>query len=112
VTHHYKFLYSTIVIDDVSGGRYEWITVGRDAHSVDSAGATLVSAAFSENGISIGNAGLDMEGNTTAYEIPYLLNRFGNGTTFSNYWITPEISSPGQRLALMDDWCTKWPVTS
>jgi hypothetical protein len=110
VTHYYKFLYSTN--STINPGRYEWITVGRDAHSVDSAGATLVSAAFSENNISIGNAGMDMEGNTYAYEIPYLLNRYDNGTAFSNYWITPDISSPGQRLALMDDWCTKWAVTS
>jgi hypothetical protein len=110
-THQYKILYSTGGIDD-SGGRYEWITVGRDAHTVDSAGATLVSAAFSENDIEIGNAGMDMEGTTYAYEIPYLLSRIGNGTTFSNYWITPDTTSPGQRLTLMDDWCTKWAVTS
>jgi hypothetical protein len=111
-THQYKILYSTGPIDELSGGRYEWITVGRDAHTVDSAGATLVSAAFSENDIEIGNAGMDMEGTTYAYEIPYLLSRIGNGTTFSNYWITPDTTSPGQRLTLMDDWCTKWAVTS
>jgi hypothetical protein len=113
-THHYKFLYSTI-----NAGRYEWITVGRDAHTVDSAGGALVSAAFTDNGIEIGNAGMDMEGRTYAYEIPYLLNRFGNGTEFSNYWITNDTSqimeidtTPGQRLTLKDDWCTTWPVTS
>jgi hypothetical protein len=110
-THQYKILYSTYTGEEYSG-QYEWVTVGRDAHSVDSAGAALVSAAFSENGIRIGYAGMDMEGTTYAYEIPYLLYRFGNGTAFSNYWITPDTTSPGQRLALKDDWCTTWPVAS
>jgi hypothetical protein len=106
--HQYKILYSTYDM-----GQYEWVTVGRDASTVDSLGAALVTHEFEdEGGIHLGNGGMDMEGTSYAYEIPYLLSRSGTGTGFSNYWITPDTTSPGQRLGLKDDWCTTWPVAS
>jgi hypothetical protein len=112
--HQYKILYSTSSFPDDQqfAGQYEWVTVGRDAHSVDSVGAALVTHEFTEAGIHLGNGGMDMEGTSYAYEIPYLLSRSGTGTGFSNYWITPDTTSPGQRLGLKDDWCTTWPVAS
>ena len=89
--------------------RYEWVTVGRDAHSADSIGASLVSAAFKNKQIEIGNAGFDMIfqewGNTS---IPYLLRRFG-GTVPG--W-PPDYKDDIYRIALRDDWCHTWPVSS
>jgi hypothetical protein len=117
---YYKILYSTSGpnsgIDDgkmpIVGERYEWITVGRDASSVDSAGAALVAAAIKDKGVEIGLGGLDMKSATYNVLIPYLLNKFGTGDTFQNYFLAPDHSSPGQRLAFMDDWCTYWPIAS
>ena len=89
--------------------RYEWITVGRDAHSADSIGASLVSAAFKDKQIEIGNAGFDMifqEWGSTS--IPYLLHRFG-GTAPG--W-PPDYKDNIYRIALRDDWCKTWPITS
>jgi hypothetical protein len=104
---YYKILYST------SDKRYEWVTVGRDAKSVDSVGSALVAEAFdSYKDIEIGTAGMDMKGQTYNIGIPYLLAKFGTGDTFQNYFATPDTTQPGQRLCLVDDWCTKWPVTS
>jgi hypothetical protein len=103
---NYKILYST------NASRYEWITVGRDASSVDSAGAALVAAAVKDKGIEIGLGGLDMKSATYNLAIPYLLNKFGTGDTFQNYFLAPDNSTPGQRLAFMDDWCTYWPIAS
>ncbi|RLI39897.1 hypothetical protein DRO69_13730, partial [Candidatus Bathyarchaeota archaeon] len=95
--------------DERIPGRYEWITVGRDAHSADSIGASLVSAAFKNKQIEVGNAGFDMvfqEWSLTS--IPYLLNKF-SGT--STGW-PPDYKDDIYRIALKDDWCTTWPVAS
>jgi hypothetical protein len=93
-------------------GRYEWLTVGRDAHSVDSAGSSLVTAAFKQKNITMGISGMDMMGLTSAQEIPYAMFKFGAGNTFQDYFIPSDPTSPGQRLTLSDDWCTYWPVAS
>jgi hypothetical protein len=103
---YYKILYST------TDSRYEWITVGRDAKSVDSVGAALVAAAFKDKGIEIGLGGLDMNSTSYGLLIPYLLSKFRTGDTFQDYFATPDLSQPGQRLAFMDDWCTYWPIAS
>jgi len=93
-------------------GRYEWVTVGRDAHTVDSLGAALVSAAYKNKQVEIGLGGMDMKGTTDAYNIPYTLHKFGTGNALQDYFLTPDTSTPGQRLCLRDDWCTYWPVAS
>jgi hypothetical protein len=95
-------------------GRYEWITAGRDASTVDSLGAADVAAAFKNKFVEIGNTALDMNGATYQYQVPYLLSKSTSGKTpdFQNYWLTPDATSPGQRLALADDWCTRYPVSS
>jgi hypothetical protein len=104
---YYKILYST------TDKAYEWVTVGRDAHSVDSVGSALVAEAFdSYKNVGIGTGGMDMKGQTYTLGIPYLLAKFGTGDTFQNYFATPDTTQPGQRLSLVDDWCTKWPVAS
>jgi hypothetical protein len=93
-------------------GRYEWFVVGRDAHTVDSLGAGLVTASVKQKNKTIGIGGMDMMGLNYTYEIPYTLYQYGTGNTFSDYFLTPDTSDPGQRLCLQDNWCTYWPVTS
>jgi hypothetical protein len=109
--HDYKILYSTKL-----EGRYEWTIVGKDAASVDSVGAALVTAAFKNKQVEIGNAGLDM---MEAEEnlIPWVMCKFGAGNTWSDYFKAPKVtvlptSLPGTRASLKDDWCTTWPVSS
>jgi hypothetical protein len=46
--------------DEMLGGRWEHTVVGKDAHSVDSMGAALVTAAFKNKQIEIGIADMDM----------------------------------------------------
>jgi hypothetical protein len=88
-------------------GRYEWDVVGRDANTVDSAGAALVSEAFdSIKGIPIGIAGADMDNPVVANQMPFVMSKFGAGTSKDDYKDTRG------RAALNDDWCTYWPVAS
>lgn len=96
-------------------GTYEWTILGRDAATSDSLGATLDTAALKNKQVEIGNAGEDMEypewGQPT---IPYVMNCFGTlpGTRTDYKTTLPDPSIPGARAALVDDWCTRWPVSS
>lgn len=107
-----KILYSTgNIYEEVDGksfgpGRYEWITVGRDADSVDSAGAALVSAMFKQKNVTIGIAGEDMFDPEIANQIPDIMHKFGTDNAMADYKDTLG------RAALKDDWCTTWPVAS
>ena len=106
---HYKILYSTNSSMEVDGynGRYEWIVVGRDAASVDSVGAALVSESFdSLKNVTTGIGGEDKFDSELANQIPYVMHKFGTGDTMEDYK-----NSLG-RSALKDDWCTYWPVAS
>jgi hypothetical protein len=90
-------------------GRYEWFTVGRDALSSDSLGVGFVTAGLEDKQVEIGNAGVDMMyaseyGNVS---IPYVLRGFG---VLPGY--PPAYKDSILRIALQDDWCTKWPVAS
>jgi hypothetical protein len=88
-------------------GRYEWAEVGRDSHAVDSAGLALVSEAFdSIKGIPTGIAGADMDNPVVANQMPFVMSKFGAGTTTTDY------KDALGRAALNDDWCTYWPVAS
>ena len=87
-------------------GRYEWVVVGRDAATVDSAGAALVSAAFKNKGVEIGLAGADMDAVTVANAMPWVMGKFGEGNSWADY-----LDDIG-RAALRDDWCHTWPVSS
>jgi hypothetical protein len=104
--------YETIDETDFGPGRYEWFVAGRDAHTVDSLGAGLVTASVKQKNKTIGIGGMDLMGLTYKYEIPYTLHKYGTENNFSDYFLTPDASDPGQRLCLKDNWCTKWPVTS
>jgi hypothetical protein len=88
-------------------GRYEWAEVGRDAASVDSAGAALVAEAFdSYKKIGIGIAGADMDNPVAANNMPSVMAAFTAGTSVADY------KDSIFRAALKDDWCTYWPVAS
>jgi hypothetical protein len=103
--HDYKILYSTYNPYYLWWGRYEWIVVGRDAHSVDSAGAAMVSAAFKNKiiweraGAEIGLAGADMYNAEVANQMPWVMHKFGTANTKDDY------KDNLGRAALRDDWC-------
>ncbi len=86
--------------------RYEWGVVGRDAVSVDSAGLSMVSAAFKDKQIEYGLAGEDMQDAAVANQFPSVMSKFGSGTTTNDY------NDAKGRSALKDDWCHTWPVAS
>jgi hypothetical protein len=95
-------------------GRYEWVTVGRNAATVDSAGAALVAEAYdSYKEVQIGISGEDMFGATYDVQIPSVMAKFGAGTTVADYKDAPGVGNEvGYRAALVDDWCTYWPVST
>jgi len=117
-THTIKILWSNqSMIDSKTVGRYEWIIVGRDAATVDSAGAALVASAFKDKvikeysqsdpgGALIGLAGADMLDPVIANQMPWVMHRFGTGHTKTDYKDTIG------RAALRDDWCKTWPIAS
>jgi hypothetical protein len=102
----YPYVGFDVLYDETTPGRYEWIEVGRDSKTVDSAGAALVSAAFKNKQIEIGIAGQDMDALTWQNSMPWVMSKFGAGTSAADYK-----DSIG-RAALKDDWCTYWPVAS
>jgi len=99
-------------------GRYEWGVVGRDAASVDSAGLSLVSAAFKNKQVEYGLAGEDMYALDVYSQMPWVMNKIGSATetlhTFNNYYYYNYGTGYANdyRVALRDDWCTTWPVSS
>ncbi|MGB9959061.1 MAG: hypothetical protein ACPLKQ_00870 [Candidatus Bathyarchaeales archaeon] len=105
-THTIKILWSNTT--DTEPGRYEWGVVGRDAHSVDSAGLSMVSAAFKNKQVEYGLAGADMYAPLPQDQMPYVMHKFGTGNTWKDYYY----SGTDYRTALRDDWCTTWPVAS
>jgi hypothetical protein len=98
--------YETIDSNEFGPGRYEWGVVGRDAASVDSAGAVYVAASLKQKNKTFGLAGADMYNTVLANQMPYIMNKFGSGDTMTDY-----MDAIG-RAALDDNWCTKWPVAS
>jgi len=106
--HVVKVLYSTI--EENERGRYEWITVGRNASSIDSAGAALVSAAFKNKDIEIGLAGEDMYDTEIANQMPWVMAKCGTEDDWEDYYYDND--GGDYRAALKDDWCTTWPISS
>jgi hypothetical protein len=97
-------------VEESIGGRYEWVEVGRDAATVDSAGAALVAAAFKNKQVEVGNAGEDMEATEIANLIPWIMAKSGDGDMVADYQYDP--AGGDYRTALKDDWCTYWPISS
>jgi hypothetical protein len=87
-------------------GRYEWAVVGRDAASVDSAGAALVTAAFKNKQVEIWMAGADMYNTLVANQMPWVMAKMTSGDAWVNYLKTGAGTDPGNyRAYLRDDWC-------
>ena len=87
-------------------GRYEWAVVGRDAASVDSAGAALVTAAFKNKQVEIWMAGADMMNPVIANQMPWVMAKMTSGDAWVNYLKTGAGTDPGNyRAYLRDDWC-------
>jgi hypothetical protein len=87
-------------------GRYEWAVVGRDAASVDSAGAALVTAAFKNKQVEIWMAGADMYNTVVANQMPWVMAKMTAGDEWVNYLKTGAGTDPGNyRAYLRDDWC-------
>jgi len=94
-------------------GRWEWGIVGRDAESVDSAGLSLVSAAFKNKQIEYGLAGEDMYDPVIANQMPWVMRNFTKDNTKQDYYYNKAGALPeDKRTALQDDWCSTWPITT
>jgi hypothetical protein len=101
---HIKVLYSTMDEDEI--GRYEWMVVGKDAATIDSAGAAYMTEAFdSKKDIEVLLTGLDINDTAQGPYAPFVMGRATTGTK------TDYRDTLG-RTFLRDDWCTKYPVSS
>jgi len=97
-----------------AAGRYEWVEVGRDSAAVDSVGSAMVAEAMdSWKEVAVGIAGEDMWDPVVANQIPSVMAKFGSGNAVADYKDAAKAGNqPGYRAALIDDWCTFWPVTT
>ncbi len=96
----------TITFTEWHGGRYEWVVVGMHSRAVDSAGASMVSAAFKNKQVEIGLGGLDMQDTMWGPNVPNLLTDMGYLSAYrpgAPAW-TDYYDTMG-RLALKDHWC-------
>lgn len=82
-------------------GRYEYGIVGRNAASVDSAGLSLVSAAFKDKQVEYGWAGEDMMDPQIANQMPFVMSPVSAGNVWASYYY----SGTDLRTGLKDDYC-------
>ncbi len=93
----------------VNEGSYEWVSVGRDSHVVDSAAASMVSSGFIDIlGIHTLWAALDMKDNSHLTP-QFLMAKFGSGTTRGDYHYNHPTD---HRSALKKYWSTTIPISS
>jgi hypothetical protein len=101
---HIKVLYSTIEMNEK--GRYEWMVLGKNARTIDSAAAAYVSEAFdSTKDIRVEMMGMDIREFDYGPNSPYVM---AGATTGVRTDYNDSLGRPG----LKDDWCTTWPVAS
>jgi hypothetical protein len=98
------------IVYNVASGRYEWTVVGKDAATVDSVGAALVTAAIKNKRLEIGMAGLDISETEVANMIPWVMRKFGAGMAAMDYHY--DYAGGDHRTALKNDWCTNWAISS
>jgi hypothetical protein len=90
-------------------GAYEWMVVGKDAATIDSAGAAYMTQAFdSKKQIHVQVTGLDIKDEMWGPEVPNVMAGATTGTRTDYYYDYPT----DMRCGLHDDWCTTWPVAS
>ncbi|MCL6578881.1 MAG: hypothetical protein K6T73_05770 [Candidatus Bathyarchaeota archaeon] len=92
-------------------GRYEWVVVGNHSRAIDSVGAAMVSEAFKEKQVIADNGGLDQM-DMWGTRVPYLLSDLGNATWRAGGPAWTDIYDSLGRLAYIDDWCSRYPVSS
>ncbi len=90
-------------------GRQEWGVVGQHSHAVDSAGLSMVSAAFKNKQVEYGLAGADRYTSDVSMQMPWVMAKFGSGNTLADYYYHEEMDF---RTALKNDWCRHWPITT
>jgi hypothetical protein len=95
-------------------GSYEEGVVGKNAATVDSAGLSMITAAFKDKEVEYGIAAEDIYDSNLANQIPWVMSRLGSGTDWSGYYYSnlAGYSSTDKRVGLRDDWCTTWPISS
>ncbi len=103
---HAGYLYN-----ETTPGRYEWFVVGNHSQPIDSEGAGMVTAAFKNKQVEIGNAGLDMQ-NLWGLRTPYLMSDLGSATWRAGGPAWTDIYDSLGRLAYRDDWCTRYAVST
>ena len=92
-------------------GRYEWVVVGNHSRAIDSVGSAMVAEAFKEKQVVTDNGGLDQM-DMWGTNIPYLLSDLGNATWRAGGPRWTDIYDSLGRLAYIDDWCTRYPVST
>jgi hypothetical protein len=92
-------------------GRYEWVVVGNHSRAIDSVGSAMVAEAFKEKQVVTDNGGLDQM-DMWGTNIPYLLSDLGNATWRAGGPAWTDIYDSLGRLAYIDDWCTRYPVST
>ncbi len=109
-TDNVKILYSTVEYENYKPmGKYEWITVGKNAATVDSLGAAYMTEAFdSKKDIEVVAAALDIRDPIYGTNVPYVMAGATTGTRTDYYFDYPQ----DNRSGLHDDWCTTIPVAS
>jgi hypothetical protein len=100
--------YVQAMITEHVPGRWEWGVLGQNTASVDSAGLSMVSAAFKNKQVEYGLAGEDMYNSNVANQMPWVMSQTSQGTSWANYYYGPS----DFRTGLRDDWCTTWPITT
>jgi hypothetical protein len=113
----------TVDICEMMGGRWEHTVVGKDASSVDSIGAALVTAAFKNKQIEIGIGSLDME-EEEVNDVPWVMRKFGDGMAKLDYHhyakpdydvdvdpLYPTSTVHRNRTSVKDDWCHTWQIS-
>ena len=104
-TNNIKVLYSTL---PSGGGSWEWVTVGKEAATIDSSGAAMVSGAFkSLRNIEVVMSGLDISDIVHGPNAAYLFYRFTIGAgTRADY------RDGSGRSRFLDDFCGTYAIDS
>jgi hypothetical protein len=91
-------------------GQYEWMVVGKDAATIDSAGAAYITQAFdSKKQIHVRMTGLDIRDALYGVNAPYVMAGASTGERNDYYY---DYAAVDLRSALGDDWCTSNPIAS
>jgi hypothetical protein len=98
------------IVYEVPSGRYEHVTVGKDAASVDSIGAAMITAAIKNKRMEIGIGSLDMLDPEIANQVPWIMAKYGEGFAVTDYHM--DHLAGDHRAGLKNDWCTTYPISS